>query len=102
MIATCVIIEVKPEYINEFIAECIKNHNESVKEPENLRFDVLQNAETPTKFTLYEVYQTEKGIAAHRLTAHYNVWKNAVEVMMASARYGIKHNVICPTDIKEW
>jgi (4S)-4-hydroxy-5-phosphonooxypentane-2,3-dione isomerase len=102
MIATCIIIEVKPEYVKEFITECIKNHNESVKESENLRFDILQNAETPTKFTLYEVYKTEEAVATHKLTPHYHAWKNAVEIMMASIRYGIKHNVVCPTDLNEW
>ncbi len=99
MIATCVYVEVKPECITDFINECKKNHLEAVKEPGNLRFDVLQDAENPAKFMLYEAYRNEETSAAHKQTPHYHAWRSAVENMMAKPRYGIKHRIIFPTDI---
>ena len=42
MIITIVHVQVKPEYIDDFIQITAKNHHLSVKEPGNLRFDVLQ------------------------------------------------------------
>ncbi len=102
MIVTCVHVEVKPEFIDDFVQECIKNHNESVKEPGNLRFDILQDAEYPAKFLLYEAYQSEKDSAAHKETSHYLAWKKAVEHLMARPRIGKKHKIICPTEIEKW
>ena len=42
MYVTCVYVWVKPENVNDFIQASLENHNYSIKEPGNLRFDVLQ------------------------------------------------------------
>jgi autoinducer 2-degrading protein len=102
MIVTCVYVEVKSELIEDFIRECIKNHNESIKEPGNLRFDILQDTENLNKFLLYEAYQSEKESAAHKETQHYLAWKKAVEHMMSKPRTGIKHKIIYATEIEKW
>jgi autoinducer 2-degrading protein len=102
MIATLVFIEVKPDTIQAFIHECEKNHNQSVKEKGNLRFDILQDAENDCKFTLYEAYENEEYAAAHKQTPHYLAWRQNVENMMAKPRMGVKHNIICPTDKTKW
>lgn len=102
MYLTIVQVEVRPEYVQEFIIECEKNHLASILEPGNLRFDVLQNVNDACKFTLSEVYKTENDIAAHKLTPHYNEWRNNVEKMMARPRVGIKHNVLFPKQIQQW
>ncbi|MFW6101020.1 MAG: antibiotic biosynthesis monooxygenase, partial [Bacteroidota bacterium] len=54
MIATLVHVYVKEEFIDHFIEATMENHRFSMKEPGNLRFDVLQDDENPAKFTLYE------------------------------------------------
>jgi (4S)-4-hydroxy-5-phosphonooxypentane-2,3-dione isomerase len=102
MIVTCVHVEVKPEYIQDFIVECSKNHTNSVNEPGNLRFDVLQYYDNSCKFLLYEAYESEEHSAAHKQTKHYAEWKSNVEIMMAKSRYGSKYKVICPTDKDKW
>ena len=56
MIVTIVHVHVKPEHVEDFINATKENHNNSIKEPGNLRFDVLQSTEDPTKFILYEAY----------------------------------------------
>jgi autoinducer 2-degrading protein len=102
MLVTCVHVEVKSECVQDFVKECIKNHNESIKEQGNLRFDILQDAENSCKFLLYEAYQNEEASADHKQTSHYQAWKSAVEHMMAKPRYGIKHKIICPMEIEKW
>lgn len=102
MIATTVHIHVKPEHLAEFIEATRRNHEASVREPGNLRFDVLQHSDDPTKFTLYEVYETEEAVAAHKETAHYFTWRDTVTDWMVSPRYGVRHQVIAPTDISLW
>jgi (4S)-4-hydroxy-5-phosphonooxypentane-2,3-dione isomerase len=102
MIVTCVHVEVRPEYVHDFIAECFKNHSGSVNEPGNLRFDVLQDHENPNKFMFYEAYQSEEEAAAHKQTHHYNIWRNSVEKMMAKPRHGIKYHIVCPLETDKW
>ena len=57
MIATLVFVDVKPENIEEFRAITIYNHDNTRKEAGNVRFDVLQSKDDPTKFTLIEVFE---------------------------------------------
>lgn len=96
MIVTVVHVKVRPERVEEFIRATIENHRESVKEPGNLRFDVLRNDAEPNRFLLYEAYENEEKAAAHKLTAHYLKWRETVESWMASPREGIRHTAIVP------
>ena len=102
MIVTCVYVNVIPEGIQQFIEETTKNHLESVKEPGNLRFDVLQQADEPGKFLIYEAFRSEEDVALHKTTPHYLAWRNAVEALMAEPRKGVKHKIIQPADKNKW
>jgi autoinducer 2-degrading protein len=102
MTVTCVNIRVKSEHINDFIRASLENHKNSILEEGNLRFDILQNASDPSRFTLYEAYRSEEDAAAHKNTAHYAAWRDTVAAWMAEPREGVKHNVLAPTDISLW
>jgi (4S)-4-hydroxy-5-phosphonooxypentane-2,3-dione isomerase len=102
MLTTCVYITVKPEKIDSFILATIENHIESVKEPGNLRFDFLQQADDPCKFMLYEAYESEAAASAHKNTSHYNKWRNTVTDYMAEPRTGIKYKIIEPGKNTKW
>ena len=102
MIVTFVHVHVKKEYLQEFIDVTIENHKNSVKEPGNLRFDVLQDANNSSKFVLYEAYDSEGAAAAHKNTSHYLKWKDTVANWMAKPREGIKHKVIFPLEKTKW
>lgn len=102
MIATFVHVWVKPDFVDKFIEVCITNHNKSVKEPGNLRFDILQDSSDPAKFTLYEAYDSEESSKAHKDTEHYKTWRDTVADWMAKPREGIKHRIICPIELTEW
>ena len=102
MIVTPVIVYVKPENIDDFIAATTENHEASIEEPGNMRFDVLQSMTDPARFLLYEAYQSEEAAAAHKKTEHYLKWRRAVADWMAKPREGIPHRVICPKDRSKW
>ena len=102
MIATCVYVHVKNEFLEQFISATKLNHENSVKEPGNLRFDILQQASDPCRFTFYEVYIDEKAVLAHKETEHYKKWKDTVEPFMADARTGVRHEVLFPSDLNSW
>ena len=96
MVATLVHVWVKPEFISVFIGATLENHRHSVAEPGNLRFDVLQDASDPAKFVLYEAYETEEAIKAHKETAHYAVWRDTVAAWMDRPREGFRHRILAP------
>lgn len=88
MHVTLVHIRVKPDSLAAFLEATRANHEASVKEPGNRRFDVLQSPEDPTRFVLYEAYASAADAAAHKQTAHYAAWRDAVAGMMAEPRRG--------------
>jgi (4S)-4-hydroxy-5-phosphonooxypentane-2,3-dione isomerase len=96
MVVTFVHVSVKPEHIEDFIKATKINHENSIQEPENRRFDILQNPEDPSKFILYEAYATEAGANAHKQTQHYLIWRETVANWMATPRQGIAYTVIAP------
>ncbi len=102
MKVTIVEIRVKERNVDGFISATLDNHRESVKEPGNLRFDVLQSIDDPTRFTLYEAYESDEAVAAHKKTAHYFRWRETVEDMMDGPRKGMAQRVIAPLDISLW
>ncbi len=95
-------VHVKPERVTDFIEATRANHAGSVAEPGNLRFDVLQSAQDPTRFVLYEVFRTAEDVAAHKSTRHYLAWREAVKDWMASPRTGESYRVIAPEDERRW
>jgi (4S)-4-hydroxy-5-phosphonooxypentane-2,3-dione isomerase len=102
MIVTCVYVYVKPEMLSRFITLTTENHNETVKEPGNLRFDMIQQADDPCRFMLYEAFESEAAAAEHKRTEHYLKWREGVNEMMAEPRKGVKYNIIQPNDILKW
>jgi autoinducer 2-degrading protein len=102
MIVTIVHIWVKKAYLQDFIEASYKNHKQSVKEPGNLRFDILRDTTDPSKFTFYEAYDSEESAAAHKNTAHYLQWKETVANWMEKPRAGIRHQILYPSDKSEW
>jgi (4S)-4-hydroxy-5-phosphonooxypentane-2,3-dione isomerase len=102
MLTTCVYIHVKTEKIDSFILATIENHCQSVKEPGNLRFDFIQQADDPCRFMLYEAYESEEAAAAHKNTPHYLKWRQTVNDFLAEPRTGVKYKIIEPNDRTKW
>jgi len=93
--------QVKPEYVDAFIKATLENAAQSVKEPGIARFDVVQQQDDPTRFVLVEVYRDEQAPAAHKQTAHYAAWRDAVAPMMAVPRASVKFSPVFP-DAHGW
>jgi (4S)-4-hydroxy-5-phosphonooxypentane-2,3-dione isomerase len=102
MFLVCVHVRVRPEHIEEFIAASRENAANAILEPGNLRFDVLQQADDPERFILYEVYRDEAGAKAHKQTAHYARWRAAVEPWMAEPRKGVEYKTFFPPEPGQW
>ncbi|GAV19938.1 (4S)-4-hydroxy-5-phosphonooxypentane-2,3-dione isomerase [Mariprofundus micogutta] len=96
MHTTIVHVHVKPERIDAFIEACRLNHEASIHESGNRRFDVLHSSDDPCRFVLYEAYATAAGAAAHKNTEHYQQWRDTVADMMASPRQGVPYQGLFP------
>jgi quinol monooxygenase YgiN len=89
---------VRPEHIEAFKTASLANARQSVHEIGIARFDVVQQADDPTRFVLVEVYRTAAAPAAHKETAHYQAWRDAVAPMMAEPRSSEKFTNVFPAD----
>jgi autoinducer 2-degrading protein len=96
MVVTTVMVQVDPQHIHDFIDITVKNHEASVKEPGNMRFDILQSDNDPSRFVLYEAYENEAAALEHKKTAHYQLWRDTVAPWMVEPRKGIKYKAIRP------
>lgn len=102
MHVTLVHVCVKAGNVRDFVEATTRNHEASIREPGNLRFDVLQSAEDETRFVLVEVFRSADAAAAHKKTAHYLRWRDAVADWMATPREGKPFRVIAPVAESSW
>jgi quinol monooxygenase YgiN len=91
-------VHVKPEAVEEFKAITLENARNSVKEPGIARFDVIQQADDPTRFVLVEVYRDSDAPAKHKETAHYLAWRDKAPDLMAEPRYSVKYQNVFPDE----
>jgi quinol monooxygenase YgiN len=100
MLVVHVHVHVKPDQVAAFIDATRQNAIESLREPGVARFDVIQQQDDPTRFVLVEAYKTAAAPAAHKETAHYAAWRDAVAGMMASPRTSLKFQTLYPEDAR--
>ena len=98
MLIVHVFIHVKPGSVDAFKTATLANARASIEEPGVARFDVCQQADDPNRFVLIEAYRNAGAPAAHKATAHYAAWRNAVESMMAEPRHSVKYSNVFPAD----
>ncbi len=98
MLIVHVFVHVKDDCVEVFKAASIENARNSVQEPGVARFDVIQQADDPTRFVLVEVYRTPDDPARHKETAHYQKWRDTVADMMAQPRSAVKYDNVFPDE----
>lgn len=98
MVVVHVHIHVRPESIEAFKVATLANARASRQEPDIARFDLVQQADDPTRFVLIEAYRTPDAPAAHKTTAHYAAWRDAVAPLMAEPRTSVKFSSLFPDD----
>lgn len=98
MLIVHVHVHVKAEFLAGFKEATLANGRASLKEPGVVRFDIVQEQDDSTRFVLVEVYRDAAAAAAHKETAHYLIWRDAVASMMAEPRRSVKFNNLFPGD----
>ena len=98
MLVVHVHVHVTPNDVEAFLDESRRNAEASRHEPGVRRFDVLQEEGDPAHVVLNEVYVDQAAADAHKQTAHYARWRDAVAEMMARPRTSTRFTAAFPTD----
>src|SRR5262245_4717908 len=99
MLIVHVHVKVVPGGIDAFRIATLANARASIQEPGVARFDVIQQEDDPQRFELIEIYRTSEAAAAHKATAHYATWRDAVAPLMAEPRSSTKYRAIFPEQL---
>lgn len=101
MLVVLVHVHVVPGRAADFLAATEENARQSRLEPGIARFDILREESDPDRFVLIEAYRTADAPAAHKQTAHYAKWRDAVEPLMAEPRRSTKCHGVSPAP-EQW
>ena len=86
MITQIVYLSVAPENREALVHEARENARQSLLEDGVRRFDVLEQADDPTKLVLYEVYDSSEALETHRLTSHFKRWQEKAVPLLSKPR----------------
>jgi autoinducer 2-degrading protein len=64
-------LDIAPGEMEKFLVAIKENGAASVKEPGCRRFDIVIDAKNPNHVFLFEVYDNEAALTAHRNTEHF-------------------------------
>ena len=96
MFVTLVFCHVKPDHIDDVHRRDTGEPRGLLREPGNLRFDVIRSVEDPNRFVLYEWYVDEAAAKAHKTTPHYDAWRDATADWFVEPRYGVRYDGLFP------
>jgi len=84
MFVQLVHIRIKPGKVAEFLKVFRENFDGTRQESGNYRFDVLQDSEDENHFVIYEAFENEAAVDAHRLTPHYKATVEGLADLMTT------------------
>jgi autoinducer 2-degrading protein len=86
MVVKSVTFYIQKEHVNDFIDATLENQRNSLQEKGISVFDFYQGQDDPTRFILYEVYDTDESVESHMKTAHFEKWLAPVTGWFAKPR----------------
>ena len=84
MFVQLVHIRIKPGKVAEFLEVFRGNFEGTRQEQGNYRFDVLQDPENENHFVIYEAFENEAAVDAHRMTDHYKATVEGLADLMTT------------------
>ncbi len=75
-------LDIAPGQMGKFMEAIKENGAAAVKEPGCLEFNISVMAKDPNHVLLYEVYQSEAALNAHRATDHFKKYQAATGAMI--------------------
>lgn len=84
MFVQLVHIRIKPGRVQDFFDVFRINFDGTRAEPGNYRFDVLQDPDDENHFVIYEAFEDEAAVDAHRQTEHYRKTVEGLKDLMTT------------------
>lgn len=81
--ASAVDLEIMPTELAKFLAALKENGAATITEPGCRRYDILQSTTNPNQIFIYEVYENEAAVQAHRATDHFKKYLAVTKDMVA-------------------
>jgi quinol monooxygenase YgiN len=88
---------IQPEHVERFKEITIQNAEASRGEAGCVRFDVLQQADDPTRFTFIEMFSSEEDGVIHRETSHFKKWLEEAVPLMVEQRTRVLYRDVSVT-----
>jgi (4S)-4-hydroxy-5-phosphonooxypentane-2,3-dione isomerase len=79
IVAFQLFIKLKPDHVEDFLRVARADATESAKESGNLRFEIFQQADDPTRLVVMEMYESDDALAYHRQQPYVDAWRAAVK-----------------------
>lgn len=89
-------IYIKPEYVDKFLEATSPFAEESLRESGLVSFALLQQVETSSHFSMFDVYHDDVARAAHLSSAHYLMWLEIVTPLLAEPMTPLPYLPIFP------
>ena len=88
---------IREENIARFREITIKNAEASRREEGCVRFDVLQQADDPSRFTFIETFKSKEDGEKHLETSHFKKWLEEAPTLMVEERTRVIYNDVSLT-----
>ena len=79
---------IRPGLVDRYLDATLENARHSLEEPGVLRFEVFQDRQDPTHFSLFEIYEDEAAQRAHFETSHFKAWRDVYFATRAREGHG--------------
>ncbi len=91
MLNIVVTLEAHPDKVDAMLDALAQNAAGSIKEPGCQKWEYSQHVDAPNKFAIYEIYDDEEAIKAHKSSEHFKHWvqRNEREGLMINKQAGI-------------
>lgn len=81
-VISAVDLEITPAELERFIEALKENGAATIKEAGCRQYDILQSASNPNQIFIYEVYENEAAVQAHRTSEHFKKYLAATKDMV--------------------
>lgn len=79
-------LDIAPDQINAYLAAIKENGAATIKEPGCRQFSIAVQAANPNHVFLYEVYENEAALNAHRTTDHFKKYQATTANMVTNRK----------------
>ena len=93
-------LDIAPEHMAKFLEAIKENGANSVKEPGCREFNIQLLASNPNHVFLYEVYDNEAALTAHRETAHFKKYAATVEAAKMVTGRNVRGMTVVALNVK--